>query len=90
MKLYRIKRNGKFWTLKDSVIPVWTEHGDFFTEDDIRHLLEKFKYQRKLWPADAEVLMYTITGSEQSTIDKELFNNLDKELTFESLKGSAY
>lgn len=88
MKLYRIKRNdGLFWTNKRAVVPFFSEQGDFFTEDELSALIKSFKYQRKLWPADVEVVMYEITSEGESNIAKHIFEELDKEITYESLKG---
>lgn len=90
MKLYRIKLHHKFWTNKKSIIPVWTDTGDFFTKDEIESLIRKFKYQHKLWPADVEIVEYDISTGAKSNLVDELFKQQNIELSFETLKGSAY
>jgi hypothetical protein len=89
-KVYKIMLEGKFWTLKDTVVPTWTDTGDFFTANQIDRLLTRFKYQRKLWPTGAKVISYTISDETETDLAQEIFDQLDKEITFESLQGSAY
>lgn len=73
-----------------SVIPSWTDTGIVFTEEQLKGFLKEFKYQRSLWPDDAEVVEYVVTDERTSAKHTEIFSDFDKDLTFEKLKGSAY
>lgn len=91
-KLYQLKLDGKFWMLKHCIVPCWSNQGDFFTEEELTDLIHKFKYQRKLWPEGTTVVEYTVddTKTKETSFASDLFATLDKELTYEKLKGSSY
>lgn len=93
-KLFRIKHKHAdlYWGLKGSVTPVFTTPGAFYTEDELTAQIKKFKYQRALWPKGSTIEEYTIDESKTkaSSIASDLFEELDKELTYEKLNGSSY
>lgn len=92
MILYRIKSTDTnlYWLIPHSIQPVWDNTGYFFTKEQLCDLLKQFKYQRKLWPGNLEIEQYTVSDPVTSTIDKEVFDELDLDLTHEKLKGSRY
>lgn len=89
-KLFRIKNaQGRYWSTM-SVVPSWSEVGLLFDEEQLKHLLKQFKYQRTLWPADAEVIELEVAEEKQSDKHTEIFAKIEEDLTFEKLKGSNY
>lgn len=87
---YRIvNQEGHYWS-STSVVPAWTDHGIFFTEEQLKNLLTQFKYQRALWPADAKVVECEVSEDKPTQTHIEILAEIDEELTFEKLKGSSY